>query len=230
MSVQFPIPVVDDLFEPPVLAVVSRLNEEPTHLPPEEQCFVARASRNRRMEFATGRQCARWLLRRLGVDAPALQADSDRCPIWPAGTVGSIAHADDLCIVAAAPSALVAGVGVDVEPDEELERDLWPIVCTGQEREWLDTQPVSLQGRLVRLLFCAKEAVYKCWFPRARRFLSFQEVGIRLDLPQGRFRAELSHAAMIPNGVGQWVGRWLISGRWVFAGIVDSEVSAAAAA
>src|ERR687895_622101 len=50
-----------------------------------------------------------------------------------------------------------------------------------------------------RILFCAKEAVYKAWFPLTRRWLEFADVAVSLDR-DGTFRAA--------------VGRERFGGRW----------------
>jgi 4'-phosphopantetheinyl transferase EntD len=42
-----------------------------------------------------------------------------------------------------------------------------------------------------RLLFSAKEAVYKAWFPLAERWLGFEDATISVDLAQGSFEARL---------------------------------------
>ena len=42
-----------------------------------------------------------------------------------------------------------------------------------------------------RLLFCAKESVYKAWFPLARRWLGFEEADITIDPAAATFTAML---------------------------------------
>jgi len=57
-----------------------------------------------------------------------------------------------------------------------------------------------------RLVFCVKEAVYKCLFPITRAFLGFEDVSVELD--EGTFRARLRvDAAPFRSGA-------LLSGRW----------------
>ncbi|MEU8700916.1 4'-phosphopantetheinyl transferase superfamily protein [Streptomyces sp. NPDC048680] len=65
-----------------------------------------------------------------------------------------------------------------------------------------------------RLLFSAKESVYKTWFPLAERYLSFEHTKITWAAPgvgpastSGGFRAELLVEGPWPTG------RWL-PGRW----------------
>jgi 4'-phosphopantetheinyl transferase EntD len=61
-----------------------------------------------------------------------------------------------------------------------------------------------------RLLFSAKESVYKAWFPLAGRWLGFEEAVITIDPAAGVFTARL----LVPGPVTG--GRPLtgFSGRW----------------
>jgi 4'-phosphopantetheinyl transferase EntD len=42
-----------------------------------------------------------------------------------------------------------------------------------------------------RLIFSAKESVYKAWFPLTRRFLDFPEAALAIDPAGGAFQARL---------------------------------------
>ncbi|MEK6675436.1 MAG: 4'-phosphopantetheinyl transferase superfamily protein [Planctomycetota bacterium] len=214
------LPFVGELFDEPVLATVASLTCGPTDLRPTESRHVAKACSRRIAEFATGRASARHLLRQLGYGEPDIEVDPLRCPMWPKGVVGSIAHCEDLCIVALGPNLSVQGLGVDVEPNAPLEQKLWPIICTKNEQAWLDRQPSWNRGNLARLLFCAKEATYKCWFPETRRVLEFIEIEIELDCKGDRFRAEVIRTGS-PGCESErsFSGRWLIRNRWMFTGV-----------
>jgi 4'-phosphopantetheinyl transferase EntD len=56
-----------------------------------------------------------------------------------------------------------------------------------------------------RLLFCAKEAVYKAWYPLAARWLGFEEAEVTVDPGAGTFAARL----LVPGPVTGFAGRWL---------------------
>jgi len=58
-----------------------------------------------------------------------------------------------------------------------------------------------------RLLFSAKESVYKAWYPVARRFLGFEEAEIEVD-PAGTFQARIL-APGAPPDLDRFSGRWL---------------------
>jgi len=130
------------------------------------------------------------VLERLNVQNFALLCGAQREPLWPAGIVGSITHTEGLCAVAAARDTQYRGIGIDVEPNLPIEPDLIDYVCEDAELQ----AAASLAGlepeRAARLLFSAKEAVYKCQFYLSRRFLEFHDVNIRLSA-SGEFRAEL---------------------------------------
>jgi 4'-phosphopantetheinyl transferase EntD len=60
-----------------------------------------------------------------------------------------------------------------------------------------------------RLLFSAKESVYKAWFPLTGKWLDFMEADIELT-PDGAFRAVLLVPGPLVGGrrVGHFDGRW----------------------
>jgi 4'-phosphopantetheinyl transferase EntD len=198
-----------DLFEPPVRVAASAIDADAADLLPEERACVARAVPARQREFATGRARARTLLAELGAPAVALLRDEDRVPRWPAGVVGSISHTRELCVVALAPAARVAALGVDVEPDEDLEPELWPRVATEAERAWLLAQPEAERGRLARALFSVKECVYKAAFPALRERWGFQEVSVALELAGERFRARTPAAERVTGRLLRRRGFWI---------------------
>ena len=53
-----------------------------------------------------------------------------------------------------------------------------------------------------RLLFCAKESVYKAWFPLAKRWLDFQDAAITVDPVRRTFTARLAGSGPAGRGGG----------------------------
>jgi len=154
-------------------------------LEPEEQA-VAGAVARRIDQFTAGRVCARRALARLGVDPQIpILAGEDRVPIWPDGFVGSITHTDSWCAAAVARASEVRGIGIDLEPATPLKESLVTRICTSTERQWLSD--ASEPGLLAKVIFSAKEAVYKCQYPLTREFLGFHAV--TLHLGDGLFTA-----------------------------------------
>ncbi len=206
-------PWVGDLFGADVLAGSASIDERTDDLWPNERELVRKAVPRRAREFAAGRRVARALLARLGTRGAPLLRNPDRTPRWPAGVVGSITHAAELCAVVVARSGAVTGLGVDIEPDAPLEPELWPRICTPRERESLLQGGAESCGRHARLVFSAKESAYKCVYAHVRRVLGFQEVEIEVDFARRRFTVSFADdvRARIPAG-------WVLSGTFALRG------------
>jgi 4'-phosphopantetheinyl transferase EntD len=71
------------------------------------------------------------------------------------------------------------------------------------------------------MLFCAKESVYKAWYPLTQKWLGFEEASITLD-PAGTFDARLLVPGPVVAGVrlSGFSGRWLVGDGLVIAAIV----------
>lgn len=144
---------------------------------PEEAGAVAKAVAKRRAEYAAGRACARSALSALGIPPGPILRDTDRgAPLWPEGVVGSITHCDGYRAAAVARTPEILTLGIDAEPHGPLpDGVLDVIVATAHERAALaDLTARAPQVRWDRLLFSAKETVYKAWYPFHRRMLDFK--------------------------------------------------------
>ena len=157
---------------------------------PLEEAFVARAVERRRAEFATGRVLARQALAALGREPAAILAGADRSPCWPDGIVGSISHSPALCgVVLGRREDGVRLVGLDIELAQPLPPDLWETVLTPAERDRLSAMPPDEAGLAARLIFSAKECVYKAQYPASGVLFGFEMFEVALDVPGGAFRA-----------------------------------------
>ena len=179
--------VLEGLFPEQVRCVMS--NDYPARfdLLPAELESVEAMSPKRHMEFLHGRSCARLALAGLGYPGCAVPLGADRAPVWPDGVVGSISHCGDTAAAAVAHRSDVGGIGLDLERNEELDQPLLAMICRDEEFERLGDGDVRLL--MAKLLFSAKESVFKCVFPQVRRFIDFREVEIELDLDANTFRA-----------------------------------------
>jgi 4'-phosphopantetheinyl transferase EntD len=198
-------------------AAATRADVSGVPLFPEEEAAVRRAIARRRDEFATGRACARAALESLGLPELAIPTGSAGEPRWPAGVVGSITHCDGYRACAVAREADLAALGIDAEPNRPLPERLLADVAFGDERALVRRLAgAEPDVRWDRVLFSAKEAVYKAWFPRARRRLGFEDVALTIDHRAGTFSAELPPPGLpLADGALQ-----VLSGRWA----VDGEV------
>lgn len=138
---------------------VIRAGDEDRFLPDERRAFTTRNSLALRAS-GSARHLARGLLVELGhASAPIGRGRTGR-PIWPGGVVGSIAHDHEVAVAAVALSAAIASLGIDVEPAEPLPDELSALVVTDRD------VPGSMNDLLAgRVLFAAKEAIYKAAHP-----------------------------------------------------------------
>jgi 4'-phosphopantetheinyl transferase EntD len=180
-------PTLSSLFPAGVLAAELSEPGNPESLFPEEARLVAKAVAKRVQEFSAGRACARLTMAEFGIrDFPLMMAD-DRQPLWPAELVGSITHTEGFCAAAAARKHDVAAIGMDCEVAGSVKSELWSAICTSCETEWLLSLPSSEQGNAATLIFCAKEAFYKCQYPLVRERLGFCDARVEV-LDWGRER------------------------------------------
>ena len=202
---------------PPKVSVVAVRGDDPDAIAlPEEQVLLGGAVAARRVEFATARHCARLALRRIGApDGPILRGPK-REPVWPEGIVGSITHCTGYRAAAVALASEVLTVGIDAEPHAALPARVAERVLDAEERDWLARAPAGVHWG--RLIFSAKESVYKAWFPLARRWLGFDEATVAVDPAAGTFHARL--LVELPAGVpGEFVGRFLVEDGLVLTAI-----------
>lgn len=170
----------------------------------EEAAAVARAVPKRRTEFAAGRSAARAAMAEIGFAPAAIPQGRDRAPIWPVGLSGSIAHCDTCCVSVVALQEHYAVLGVDVEPATPLAPDLVAVICTPAERAWLAGE--SDPGLASKMIFSAKEAVYKAQYPLTGKVIGFDAV--TLDMTDDTFHvvgdptlANLKGAILIEGGL-----------------------------
>ncbi len=173
---------------------------------PEEEALLARAAEKRRREFATARGCARRALSALGAEpAPILRGERG-APGWPPGFVGSITHCAGYRAAAVARARDVLTIGLDAEPDEDLPGGVLTMVSLPDERARLHDLAAAAPGTCWdRLLFSAKESVYKAWFPLARRWLGFEDADITINAAERTFEARLLVAAPVACFTGRWL-------------------------
>lgn len=197
---------------PQEVMVVELFADPPAiELYPEEAAVVAKAVEKRRREFATVRICARAALAQLGVAPCAILPGAKREPQWPAGIVGSMTHCDGYRAAAVAHLGVVVSVGVDAEPHAPLPDGLEESVTLPEERRTLARLRTSHPDiAWDRLLFSAKESVFKAWFPLTGRWLDFSECVINPDPHLGTFTGILTVPG--PRVAGQVIDRFI--GRW----------------
>ncbi len=179
----------------------------------EEEAVIARAVDKRRREFTTVRHCARQALAALGRPAGPLLPGERGAPTWPDGVVGSMTHCAGYRAAAVADRADVASLGIDAEPHGPLPDGVLEAVALPREQRMLaDLACRAPSVHWDRLLFSAKESIYKTWFPLTRTWLGFEEAEVEIDPVNGFFHARLLKEGKDPAGrpLHGFDGQWLV--------------------
>lgn len=171
-----------------VLAEVHPVTDRTDSLAPEERVTIDNAVAKRRREFSTGRWLAKKLLAEADHETAALPSDPDRVPRWPDGILGSISHDDGLCVAVVSRANGIAGIGVDVELSAPLEEGLWSLIMRPEEQVECGA---CAPGAYAKLLFSAKEAIYKAVYPERRNFLEFLDVRAHIDQERQTFFSQI---------------------------------------
>ncbi len=216
---------------PPAVSVVEAFGDPPVvPLFAEESAVIAQAVDKRRREFTGVRACAREALARIGQAPVPLVPGLRGAPIWPVGVVGSMTHCDGYCAAAVATETELSSVGVDAEPASALPPGVLDLVASPQERAHL-VENGTLAPALPwdRLLFSAKESVYKTWFPLTLSWLDFTEAELTFrqdaDGRSGQFTARILKS--VPEGHAPELS--LLEGRWlVDRGLVMTAIAVSA--
>ena len=119
---------------------------------------------------------ARDMLIALGRPPVPILKSAGGAPQWPTGIVGSIAHDDEIAVAAIAEQSQYPSVGIDIEHPLPLPPKVLRLVTTPSERERYAADPIA-----GRLLFAAKEAVYKASFSTDNVFLDYDDITIYLE-------------------------------------------------
>lgn len=230
--------MIEELLPESVVAVEAHADDPLWDAPlyPAEEALVARAVPKRRREFAAVRGCARRAMEKLGAPPQAVVSGERGAPRWPDGLVGSMTHCDGYCAAALVRAADLASVGIDAEPHGPLPDGVGASVFLPAELVRLDRLAERHPAvHWDRLLFSAKESVYKAWFPLTRKWLDFSEADITLEPDpggdaSGTLRAELLVPGPLVDGhrLQTFEGRWVARDGVVATSVVVPHASTAA--
>ncbi|MCX5096609.1 4'-phosphopantetheinyl transferase superfamily protein [Streptomyces sp. NBC_00365] len=190
---------------------------------PEEEAWIAKAVEKRRREFTTARMCARRALAALGCPAVPLVPGRRGAPAWPASFVGSMTHCAGYRAAAVACRGDVVSLGVDAEPHEPVPEGIVAMVALPEEQRMLaDLARHDSTLHWDRLLFSAKESVYKTWFPLVGSWLGFDDAVIDIDPDGGVLRARLLREGRDREGrqLRELHGRWRVGRGLILTAVV----------
>jgi len=144
----------------------------------EEQILIGNYAANRASDFATGRYCAHRAMLHLGLPQIPVLIGENNQPCWPAGYTGSISHTDGLTGAIIASKTHYRSLGIDLEVIGRVRPDLWHVLFTEEELNWLEGLSATEATLESTILFSLKEAFYKMQYPLTGTFLDFPEVSI----------------------------------------------------
>ncbi|MCE2771724.1 MAG: 4'-phosphopantetheinyl transferase superfamily protein [Saprospiraceae bacterium] len=137
-------------------------------------------SPKRLTDFSNGRYCAMKALERFGIQDAVIPIGEEREPIWPDGIVGSISHCDSLTGAIVAKKSDHISLGLDIEEIGRVTPDLWELVFTENEKNFLFSLSKEDQRVKSTAIFSIKEAFYKFQHPLTKTFLDFLDVEVVL--------------------------------------------------
>ena len=181
--------------------------------PEEEKISASFGSSKRRAEFSLGRYCAHRALSKFELESvPILRIAETREPCWPESVRGSITHSEGFAAAAVGFAKDVSGIGIDLESlSRVVDFNIRRHVCVDKEREFLESLPTEQANRYLRIIFSAKESIFKCFFPISQTYLYFQDAEIIIDENNSEFSFSLLKACTGITSAGfQHSGRFSI--------------------
>lgn len=217
--------MIDQLLPPAIASAWAREDLTDTPLFPEEEAALGDAVDKRRREYTTVRACARRAFTQLGLEPAPVVPGHRGAPRWPDGLVGSMTHCAGYRAAAVARASDALALGIDAEPHQPLPDGVLEAVARPEERSWI-AGPGSGSGVWWdRLLFGAKEAVFKVWYPLTGRELEFDEATVTFhprELTPGHASGVFAARILVPGPrmLTELSGRWLVRDGLSLAAVV----------
>ena len=152
--------------------------------PAEENYFSQLSSVSRKEHYRSGRICAGEVLSKLGARGqPVLRDPQTREPLWPEGISGAITHSGNWAAAAAGKTSDVSGIGIDLEDlERQVDSRISRHVCTPEEQKWLqECGEEDFLEQNLKIIFSAKESIFKAFFPYTRTYLHFHDARILME-------------------------------------------------
>ena len=176
----FPNPFPDHI--PFCLLPIHSTSNQKLH-PAEENYFSQLNSVSRKEHYRSGRICAREVLSKLGtLGQPVLRDPQTREPLWPVGISGAITHSGNWAAAAAGKTSDVSGIGIDLEDlERRVDHRISKHVCLPEEQKWLQECEEDFLEQNLKIIFSAKESIFKAFFPYTRTYLHFHDSRILME-------------------------------------------------
>ena len=151
--------------------------------PAEENYFSQLSSVSRKEHYRSGRICAGEVLSKLGtLGQPVLRDPQTREPLWPEGISGAITHSGNWAAAAAGKTSDVSGIGIDLEDlERRVDYRISRHVCIPEEQKWLQECGDDCLEQNLKIIFSAKESIFKAFFPYTRTYLHFHDARILME-------------------------------------------------
>ena len=151
--------------------------------PAEENYFSQLSSVSRKEHYRSGRICAGEVLSKLGTRGqPVLRDPQTREPLWPEGIYGAITHSGNWAAAAAGKTSDVLGIGIDLEDlERQVDSRISRHVCIPEEQKWLQECGEESWEKNLKIIFSAKESIFKAFFPYTRTYLHFHDARILME-------------------------------------------------
>ena len=151
--------------------------------PAEENYFSQLSFVSRKEHYRSGRICAGEVLSKLGtLGQPVLRDPQTREPLWPEGISGAITHSGKWAAAAAGKTSDVLGIGIDLEDlERQVDSRISRHVCIPEEQKWLQECGEDFLEQNLKIIFSAKESIFKAFFPYTRTYLHFHDARILME-------------------------------------------------
>lgn len=180
---------------------------------PEEKKYLKNVSSEvRKLTYTLGRGCAHCILEKYGYNNFPILKDISGAPVFPETLTGSISHTNNWAVAAMAKNDIVKGIGIDIE---DLSRKVNPgikrIIATPDEKKTIEDLPKNQQDKCIKIIFSAKESIYKCVYSISGVPLKFQDLSIKFIDKPGMFSWYLSvECKNLQPESFQYIGKFVI--------------------
>lgn len=200
-----------------VSACLNKIADHSALLLAAEKNVIETVVQKRREEFSTGRLCAHSAMRAIipHEKPQPLLPGKKREPLWPDGLIGSISHSADRCLAVVSLDPAIKSLGLDIEKREGIKPGVRDLICSTEELSMLKEYEHNPEAW--KLIFSAKESVYKALFPILQRWIGFSDATLRFDFEQQSFTAVMNPSIELPSNIGSstLAGRFSISADYI---------------